>query len=98
MHRILQCNVRYGLQAVLELELPIIAILTDGVVTRCGERAYEDWHKRYTELNGNHRLRWKKNQWDELGYELQYKAHGPFGSWYPVKKEKESERSNWPTT
>lgn len=95
MHRILQCNVRHGLQAVLELELPIVAILTDGVITMCGERAYEEWYKRYTELSTKISKRWNKVEWDKLGYELQYIPHGQFGSWYPVKKEKqESERSN----
>lgn len=94
MHRVMQCNVRHGLQAVLELELPIIAILTDGIVTRCDERAYEDWYNRYRELSVYTRRRWKKGQWDELGYELKFMPHGPFGSWYPMKKEKESERGN----
>lgn len=93
MHRILQCNVRHGLQAALELQLPLISILTDGIVTRCGERAYEAWYERYTELNTKPNRRWNKVQWDKLGYELKYVPHGPFGSWYPFKKEEKNERS-----
>ena len=94
MHRVLQCKVRHGLQAVLELDLPVIAILTDGVVTRCGEIAYENWHERYIHLARNRNGRWSKGEWEELGYELKYIPHGCFGSLYPIKKEEEIERSN----
>lgn len=93
MHRILQCNVRHGLQAMLELELPIVAILTDGVITRCGERAYGEWYKRYTDLKTNLRRRWNTVEWAELGYELKYIPHGKFGACYPIKKEKEYENT-----
>ena len=92
MRRILGCNVRYGLQAVLELELPVTAILTDGIIVYCSEQAYENWSARYEELHTGRSRKWNKEQWQELGYELKYRPHGPFGSWYPVKKDKEKER------
>lgn len=91
MRRVLQCNVRHGLQAALEYQLPINAILPDGIILQCSEKAYGDWHERTETIKRNWRVRWTIEQWDELGYEIKRLWHGPFGKLYPVKKEKESE-------
>lgn len=93
MHRIIQCRVRLGLQAIIENKLShrVIAVLTDGFVVDMDDWQVATILARYEELASRRSNVWGKKTWDKHGYNLVWMEHGPSGMLFPIKRASTSE-------
>lgn len=79
---VIRCKITFGVQAALTFHIPIVAILSDGLVLEFeDEEQQQKWQKFYGELYHSKVLRWGESEWYERGYKLQTKTFTAYWQW-----------------